>query len=121
MTGVDAQVLTPRAADTAPPVPGRRTGPGSPLRKVNFHQGAFSNLEYTCYDAVFDLAGAAADPPSDDFESVLRETYRPTRVARAMLGDADIDKDAKRPRVGAGRTPRPGEWRLPGTQWPVVS
>jgi hydroxymethylpyrimidine pyrophosphatase-like HAD family hydrolase len=54
----------------------RATRPGSPLRKVNFHQGAFSNLEYTCYDAVFDLAGAAADPPSDDFESVLRATYR---------------------------------------------
>ena len=52
------------------------TRPVSPLHKVNFHRGSFSNREHTCYDAVFDLAGAAADPPSDDFEGVLRATYR---------------------------------------------
>ncbi|MFB7874105.1 HAD family hydrolase [Nocardia sp. NPDC056064] len=46
-----------------------------PLRKVDFHQFSFSNLEMTCYDAICDLAGAAADPPSALFESRLRQAY----------------------------------------------
>lgn len=45
------------------------------LRKVDFYQRAFSHLELTCYDPVFDLAGAAADPPGAGFESRLRAAY----------------------------------------------
>ncbi|MFD4439529.1 HAD family hydrolase [Nocardia sp. NPDC058519] len=52
-----------------------RAEPTGALRKVDFHQFSFSNLEMTCYDAVFDLAGAAADPPSSTFESQLRSAY----------------------------------------------
>lgn len=52
-----------------------RATPADPLRKVDFHQRSFSNLELTCYDAIFDLAGAAADPPSETFESQLRSAY----------------------------------------------
>lgn len=52
-----------------------RAEPTGPLRKVDFHQFSFSNLEMTCYDAIFDLAGAAADPPSGTFESQLRSAY----------------------------------------------
>jgi hydroxymethylpyrimidine pyrophosphatase-like HAD family hydrolase len=45
------------------------------LRKVDFHQWSFSNRELVCYDAIFDLAGAAADPPSQQFEHLLRRAY----------------------------------------------
>jgi hypothetical protein len=46
------------------------------LRKVDFYQRGFGHLDLTCYDPVFDLAGAAADPPSHGFEAALREEYR---------------------------------------------
>ena len=49
--------------------------PTSPLRKVSFHEWSFSNRELACYDPIFDLAGAAADPPSDAFESLVRGAY----------------------------------------------
>ncbi|TQF73955.1 HAD family phosphatase [Rhodococcus spelaei] len=48
------------------------------LRKVDFHDRAFSNLELVCYDPVFDLAGAAADPPSAAFGARLRAAYEHT-------------------------------------------
>jgi hydroxymethylpyrimidine pyrophosphatase-like HAD family hydrolase len=47
---------------------------GSP-RKVDFYQRAFGHLDLACYDPVFDLAGAAADPPSPCFEARLRDAY----------------------------------------------
>ena len=34
------------------------------LRKVDFYQRTFGHLDLACYDPVFDLAGAAADPPT---------------------------------------------------------
>jgi len=46
------------------------------LRKADFYQRGFGHLDLTCYDPVFDLAGAAADPPSAHFEARLREAYR---------------------------------------------
>ncbi|HEY6278626.1 MAG TPA: hypothetical protein VIX86_20125 [Streptosporangiaceae bacterium] len=46
------------------------------LRKVDFYQRGFGHLDLACYDPVFDLAGAAADPPSPEFEARLREAYR---------------------------------------------
>lgn len=49
--------------------------PTSPVRKVSFHEWSFSNHELVCYDPIFDLACAAADPPSDDFESLIRGAY----------------------------------------------
>jgi hypothetical protein len=45
------------------------------LRKVDFYQRAFGHLDLACYDPVFDLAGAAADPPAPDFEARLRAAY----------------------------------------------
>ena len=46
------------------------------LRKVDFYQRTFGHLDLACYDPVFDLAGAAADPPSHDFEEKLRQSYQ---------------------------------------------
>ena len=46
------------------------------LRKVDFYQRAFGHLDLACYDPVFDLAGAAADPPSPGFEARLRLAYQ---------------------------------------------
>ncbi|MGN6635391.1 MAG: HAD family hydrolase [Oryzihumus sp.] len=45
------------------------------LRKVDFHQFAFSNTELSCYDQVFDLAGAAAVTRSPAFEAALRQAW----------------------------------------------
>jgi hypothetical protein len=53
------------------PDPAARGG----LRKVDFYQRAFGHLDLACYDPVFDLAGAAADPPTADFEARLRAAY----------------------------------------------
>ncbi|MGZ4653456.1 HAD family hydrolase [Oryzihumus sp.] len=49
-------------------------GPGG-LRKVDFHQYAFSTTELCCYDQVFDLAGAAAAARSPAFEATLRHAW----------------------------------------------
>ncbi len=49
---------------------------GGALRKVDFYQRAFGHLDLACYDPVFDLAGAAADPPGPAFEARLRAAYR---------------------------------------------
>jgi hypothetical protein len=46
------------------------------LRKVDFYQRTFGHLDVACYDPVFDLAGAAADPPTHDFEKQLRDSYQ---------------------------------------------
>jgi hypothetical protein len=46
------------------------------LRKADFYQRGFGHLDLACYDPVFDLAGAAADPPSPHFEARLREAYQ---------------------------------------------
>jgi hydroxymethylpyrimidine pyrophosphatase-like HAD family hydrolase len=46
------------------------------VRKVDFYQRAFGHLDLACYDPVFDLAGAAADPPTHDFEIKLRQAYQ---------------------------------------------
>jgi len=45
------------------------------LRKVDFYQRSFGHLDLACYDPVFDLAGAAADPPVPSFGEELRRTY----------------------------------------------
>jgi hydroxymethylpyrimidine pyrophosphatase-like HAD family hydrolase len=45
------------------------------LRKVDFYQRSFGHLDLACYDPVFDLAGAAADPPTPSFEAELRQAY----------------------------------------------
>jgi hypothetical protein len=45
------------------------------VRKVDFYQRAFGHLDLACYDPVFDLAGAAADPPGPGFEGRLRAAY----------------------------------------------
>ncbi|MEE2031635.1 HAD hydrolase family protein [Rhodococcus chondri] len=52
-----------------------RSSPGEALRKVDFHQNSFSNRDITCYDPVFDLAGASVEPPDGDFERLLRVGY----------------------------------------------
>jgi hydroxymethylpyrimidine pyrophosphatase-like HAD family hydrolase len=57
---------------------------GGGLRKVDFYQHAFGHLGLACYDPVCDLAGAAADPPSPDFEAQLREAYR-------RIGGQEVD------------------------------
>lgn len=58
--------------------------PGQPLLKVNFDYRAFSNLDMSCYDPVYDLAGLAASAalayqqagfPDDSFSKLLLETY----------------------------------------------
>jgi len=46
------------------------------LRKVDFYQRSFGHLDLACYDPVFDLAGAAADPPTAFFEEELRQSYQ---------------------------------------------
>jgi len=46
------------------------------LRKVDFYQRAFGHLDLACYDPVFDLAGAAADPPTAAFGPQLRGAYQ---------------------------------------------
>jgi hydroxymethylpyrimidine pyrophosphatase-like HAD family hydrolase len=46
------------------------------LRKVDFYQRAFGHHDLACYDPVFDLAGAAADPPTHDFEQQVRRAYQ---------------------------------------------
>lgn len=46
------------------------------VRKVDFYQRGFGHLGLLCYDPVFDLAGAAADPPSPGFEARLRAAYQ---------------------------------------------
>ena len=46
------------------------------LRKVDFYQRAFGHHDLACYDPVFDLAGAAADPPTHDFEQKVRRAYQ---------------------------------------------
>jgi hydroxymethylpyrimidine pyrophosphatase-like HAD family hydrolase len=45
------------------------------MRKVDFYQRSFGHLDLACYDPVFDLAGAAADPPTHFFEEELRGAY----------------------------------------------
>lgn len=44
--------------------------------KVDFHLRAFGHLEASCYDAVFDLAGAVGDPPSQVFGQKLRAAFQ---------------------------------------------
>lgn len=78
-------------ATTASSVPDGRTaprywrpGPDGVLVKAEFHQGAFSNTELTCYDPVFDLAGAAVSGLSAGFAEALRVSYEArtsTRIA----------------------------------------
>ena len=46
------------------------------LRKVDFYQRAFGHFDLACYDPVFDLAGAAADPPTPSFGEELRRAYQ---------------------------------------------
>lgn len=46
------------------------------LRKVDFYQRGFGHLDLASYDPVFDLAGAAADPPYPGFEAALRADYQ---------------------------------------------
>jgi hydroxymethylpyrimidine pyrophosphatase-like HAD family hydrolase len=46
------------------------------VRKVDFYQRGFGRLGLACYDPVFDLAGAAADPPAPGFEARLRGAYQ---------------------------------------------
>ena len=48
------------------------------LRKVDFYQHGFGHLSPICYDPVYDLAGAAADPPGPGFEARLRGMYQRT-------------------------------------------
>jgi hypothetical protein len=45
-------------------------------RKVDFYQRGFGHLGLACYDPVFDLACAAADPPAPGFEARLRGAYQ---------------------------------------------
>lgn len=64
----------------APSVPDGQTDvrfwlAGDQLRKVGFDERSFGSLELGCYDEIFDLAGAAADPPASGFEALLRTTY----------------------------------------------
>lgn len=56
------------------------------VRKVDFYQRGFGHLGLACYDPVFDLAGAAADPPGPDFEARLRGAYQ---RASGQLVDAE--------------------------------
>ena len=51
---------------------------GNGLRKVDFYQSGFGHLSPISYDPVYDLAGAAADPPSPGFEARLRGEYQRT-------------------------------------------
>ena len=56
------------------------------IRKVDFYQRGFGHLGLACYDPVFDLAGAAADPPGPGFEERLRGAYE---RASGRLVDAE--------------------------------
>lgn len=56
------------------------------LRKVDFHQGVMGRWGPACYDAVFDLAGAACEPLSPGFAHLLREQYE------AWTGDRPDDE-----------------------------
>ncbi len=76
---------------TAPSVPDGQTDvrfwlPGDQLRKVGFDERSFGSLELGCYDEIFDLAGASADPPSPGFEAMLRTTYE-RRTGRTVDGE----------------------------------
>jgi hydroxymethylpyrimidine pyrophosphatase-like HAD family hydrolase len=59
--------------DTRHWLPDANSGGG--LRKVDFYQRTFGHLDLACYDPVFDLAGAAANPPRPGFEAQLRAAY----------------------------------------------
>lgn len=56
------------------------------LRKVAFHRSAFGNRQLACYDAVFDLAGAALDTPDGAFGQALRSNFE-SRTGRAVDGE----------------------------------
>ncbi|WP_460719130.1 HAD family hydrolase [Nocardia heshunensis] len=45
------------------------------VRKIGFHRSPFGNRELACYDAVFGLAGAAADAPDIAFARALRAGF----------------------------------------------
>ncbi|MFZ0217215.1 MAG: HAD hydrolase family protein [Candidatus Dormiibacterota bacterium] len=45
------------------------------VRKIGFDERAFSSLDLTCYDPVFDLAGAAASSEVAAFQDRLRDDY----------------------------------------------
>ncbi|MFI1912336.1 HAD family hydrolase [Nocardia sp. NPDC020380] len=45
------------------------------LRKVTFQRSAFGNRQLACYDAVFDLAGAAVDAADGAFTQALRSNF----------------------------------------------
>jgi len=83
------------------------------LRKVDFYQHGFGHLGPICYDPVYDLAGAAADPPGPAFEARLRSAYQrttgqPVDAERWLLyrlaylwrmrrsGDVDVDRKGQR-------------------------
>ena len=51
-------------------------------RKVEFGRWAFSNRELACYDAVYDLAGVAADPPDPAFAIGLRKRFEQVTAQR---------------------------------------
>ena len=70
---VDSPSLVDGATDVRNWVPGAHSQEGP--RKVEFHQRDFGNLDLACYDPVFDLDGAAADPPSVDFPADLRREW----------------------------------------------
>lgn len=59
---------TPSRWFADPSEPGR-------LRKVDFYLGATGHWALPCYDAVFDLAGAACEPVSPGFADLLRKRY----------------------------------------------
>ncbi len=64
----------------------RRDPADGHLVKLNSHGRAFSHLELACYDPLFDLAGAAADPPEPTFERELREQWQ-------RLTGVDVDPE----------------------------
>ena len=86
------------------------------IRKVDFYQHGFGHLSPVCYDPVYDLAGAAADPPGPGFEARLRGAYQRTsgqlvdaerwlvyRLTQLwrLRRDGDIDPDQKSQRSAA--------------------
>ena len=86
------------------------------IRKVDFYQHGFGHLSPICYDPVYDLAGAAADPPGPGFEARLRGAYQRTsgqlvdaerwlvyRLTQLwrLRRDGDIDPDQKSQRSAA--------------------
>jgi hydroxymethylpyrimidine pyrophosphatase-like HAD family hydrolase len=48
---------------------------GRAVCKANFHQGAFSHRELTCYDPVFDLAGSVLPPADPAVSALVRAEY----------------------------------------------